>query len=79
MAGRGIECQRVTNLRIPQVLYARRDKSELLYVDIPRDFVAESEEPFDREKMKRLFNIGMELGRSSDPWSSSIPEVKDDW
>lgn len=52
---------------------AKRDQSDLLYVDIPEGYVSKSKEPFDSEEMKRLFDIGMELGMSSDPWSRTMP------
>lgn len=57
---------------------ARRDQSNLYYVDIPDDYSPEGVEPFDADEMKRLFNIGFELGVSSDPWARTMPiaEVK---
>ena len=54
-------------------VFAERDKSELLYVDIPRDFVSKAKEPFDVEEMNKLFDIGMKMGMSHDPWSRTIP------
>ena len=52
---------------------AQKERSEIFYVDIPADYSSESNELFDQEEMTRLFNLGMELGMSANPWNDSLP------
>ncbi|MCF8483548.1 MAG: patatin-like phospholipase family protein [Rhodospirillum sp.] len=46
----------------------QRDGVDLRILSIPPDFKAESEEPFDPIYMKRLYDLGLDLGRSGDRW-----------
>jgi hypothetical protein len=46
----------------------QRDGVDLRIQSIPPDFEADSEEPFDPVYMRRLYDLGLELGRSGDRW-----------
>lgn len=52
---------------------AQKEQSDIFYVDIPSDYVSDSKELFDREEMTRLFDLGMELGMSENPWNATLP------
>jgi predicted patatin/cPLA2 family phospholipase len=53
--------------------FAQRDGLSFNYTDIPDDFEMENDEPFDREEMKRLFDIGYEMSLSDDAWRKKPP------
>jgi hypothetical protein len=53
--------------------FTRRDGMGFHYVDIPDDYEPRSKEFFDQEEMNRLFEIGYRLGRSDNPWISTLP------
>jgi predicted acylesterase/phospholipase RssA len=53
--------------------FADRDGIDFNYVDVPPDFVAESKEAFDPVEMRRLFDIGYELGASGSAWKTDPP------
>jgi hypothetical protein len=53
--------------------FTRRDGMGFHYVDIPDDYQPRSKEFFDQEEMNRLFEIGYRLGRSDNPWISTLP------
>lgn len=50
---------------------------EFNYVGIPDDFVWEGREAFDREEMRRLFEVGRELAKSGNPWRT-VPPLYDE-
>lgn len=54
-------------------LVAQRDNVGFHYVGIPDDFVSASTEPFDREEMNRLFEIGYREGLSGGDWKDQPP------
>jgi hypothetical protein len=53
--------------------FARRDGIDFNYIGIPDDYEPQSTEMFDQAEMNRLFQIGYQLGMSSNPWRSSPP------
>jgi len=53
--------------------FAERDGIDFNFVDVPSDYVAESEEPFDKAEMNRLFEIGFRLGVSGTAWKTVPP------
>jgi len=56
-------------------LLAKRDGAEFNLAFIPSDFRARSHEPFDREYMRALFDVGFVQGRAGDRWFPAPPEV----
>jgi hypothetical protein len=40
---------------------------------IPADFNEVAKEPFDREYMQKLFDVGFALAKDGDPWSKLPP------
>jgi len=53
--------------------FAERDGIDFHFVDVPSDYIAGSEEPFDKEEMNRLFEIGYQLGVSGTAWKTEPP------
>ena len=53
--------------------FARRDGIDFNYTGIPEDYEPQSTEMFDQAEMNRLFQIGYQLGMSSNPWRSTPP------
>jgi predicted patatin/cPLA2 family phospholipase len=53
--------------------FARRDGIDLRYAAIPADFEWQSDQEFDPEEMRRLFDAGYELARSASPWRTEPP------
>jgi hypothetical protein len=43
------------------------------YAAVPDEFVSTAQEPFDREEMKRLFQLGYDLGSSGYKWNKELP------
>jgi hypothetical protein len=43
------------------------------YVAIPNDFESQADEPFDPREMKRLFELGHELGLAGTAWQDTPP------
>ena len=43
---------------------------------VPPEFHAESSEPFDREYMTRLFEVGENLARAGYPWAKTPGELE---
>lgn len=54
-------------------LVSRQAGGDFEFVSIPEDFVWEGEEGFDREEMRRLFEVGRELGASGEAWGDLPP------
>jgi len=54
-------------------LGAVRDNARFNLAYIPDDFEAESNEPFDPEYMRALFDLGYELARNGYDWANSPP------
>ena len=50
---------------------ARRDKMDFYLAYIPEDFHEVAKEPFDREYMRKLFDVGFELARTGYPWAKT--------
>jgi len=57
--------------RIYQI--AQRDGAEFRLAAIPESFDAVSNQPFDPAYMKKLFQLGYEMGRIGEPWSRTPP------
>lgn len=57
--------------RIYQI--AQRDGAEFRLTSIPESFDAVATQPFDPAYMKRLFQLGYEMGRIGEPWSRAPP------
>jgi hypothetical protein len=53
--------------------FTRRDDIGFNYTGIPDDYEPQSKELFDQAEMNRLFQVGYQLGMSSNPWRSSPP------
>jgi predicted acylesterase/phospholipase RssA len=53
--------------------FTRREGVAFRYVDIPDEFVSEATELFDQDEMKRLYDVGYQLGRSGDGWRDEPP------
>jgi hypothetical protein len=53
--------------------FARRDGIDFNYTGIPDDYEPQSTEMFDQAEMNRLFQVGYQLGMSSNPWRSTPP------
>jgi len=53
--------------------FARRDDIGFNYTGIPDDYEPQSTGLFDQAEMNRLFQIGYQLGMSSNPWRSTPP------
>ncbi|MFQ6023922.1 MAG: patatin-like phospholipase family protein [Acidiferrobacterales bacterium] len=52
---------------------ARLHDIDFSYVQIPSTYVSESSGLFDTSEIKRLFDLGMKLGASEDPWRGKPP------
>jgi hypothetical protein len=57
--------------RIYQI--ARRDQAEFRLASIPDSFDAVANQPFDPDYMKKLYQLGYEMGRIGEPWVRSPP------
>ena len=53
--------------------FTRRDNIGFNYTGIPDDYESQSTELFDQTEMNQLFQIGYQLGMSSNPWRSTPP------
>lgn len=53
--------------------FTQRDGLSFNFASIPDDFEMENDEPFDREEMKRLFEVGYEIAQSDDAWRKTPP------
>ena len=56
-------------------VFSQREQSQFYYAGIPRDYVSEATEPFDRDEMERLFEIGRQLGASENAWIAGVPGI----
>jgi predicted acylesterase/phospholipase RssA len=56
-------------------LRAQRDGLRYRLAYIPDEFEAESEEPFDLDYMRKLFELGYEQGRTGTAWKSEPPNL----
>lgn len=54
---------------------AVRDGAEFRLTSIPDRFNRVAKQPFDPAYMKELFALGVEMGRSGDPWARTPPEA----
>ena len=43
------------------------------YIAIPDDFESQADEPFDRREMKRLFELGYQMGLAGTAWQDTPP------
>ena len=43
------------------------------YIAIPDNFESEADEPFDPREMKRLFELGYEMGSAGSAWRYTPP------
>lgn len=46
------------------------------FVSIPDDYRAGTEEMFDPSEMRRLFDLGLSVATSEDPWRSTLPGIR---
>lgn len=51
--------------------YAKLNKMDFNIISIPPDFEEESKEPFDRNYMTALYDVGLNMGRNGIPWRKS--------
>ena len=51
---------------------AKDDKIGFSYMCIPSDYVTESTKMFDPVEMKRLFDMGFEMGKAGDKWQKTV-------
>ncbi len=51
---------------------AREDGVDFNYVSIPDDYISKSNEPFDPEEMKRLFDLGFDMAKSGNFWRKAF-------
>ena len=58
---------------MPRVV-AKRDNLDFHLAYIPETFLVESEEPFDPEYMRELYNLGYGMAREGYPWSPTPPD-----
>jgi predicted patatin/cPLA2 family phospholipase len=58
------------------VSFANNGNFDLQYVAIPQDYISHSTEAFDSQEMRRLFDLGYEMGLSGLAWQSDIPGVE---
>jgi hypothetical protein len=61
-------------------LAAKRDGLNFHMIHIPDSFSSRPDEQFDRDYMRKLFDVGRQLGRSKNPWHREPPgfaELKD--
>ena len=56
-------------------LFSQQEQSQFYYAGIPGDYVSEATEPFDRDEMERLFEIGRQLGASENAWIAGVPGI----
>jgi len=54
-------------------LHAEKDGYGFQYVGLPDDYEPEIDEPYNPEEMRRMFDIGFEIGRAGDGWRTSLP------
>ena len=53
--------------------FARRDGFGFFYAGIPAEVKIESAELFDRDAMKKLYDIGYEMALSGEVWRTELP------
>ncbi|MEJ1995869.1 MAG: patatin-like phospholipase family protein [Limibacillus sp.] len=53
-----------------------RDGGNYHLAYIPEDFTMKPEEPFDREYMKALYQLGFDLAKNGYPWDSEPPNLR---
>jgi len=51
---------------------ARRDNAEFGYMCIPCDYEPQSKKMCDQKEMKRLFDMGFEMGKAGDKWQKTL-------
>jgi hypothetical protein len=56
--------------------FSGRDRIGFRYAGIPADFEWASQQQFDPASMRRLYDVGYELGRSGDPWHQEPPGLQ---
>ena len=54
-------------------LHAEQDGYSFQYVGLPDDYESQSTQPYDQAEMKRMFDIGFEMGRTGEGWRSTPP------
>jgi predicted acylesterase/phospholipase RssA len=53
---------------------AKEDGVDFNYTSIPDDYISKSNEPFDPEEMKRLFDLGFDMAKSGNCWRKELGE-----
>jgi hypothetical protein len=56
-------------------VFAKRDGAEFYLASIPASFPAKSKEPFDRQYMRALFDLGFVQARAGYRWQPAPPEL----
>jgi predicted acylesterase/phospholipase RssA len=59
-------------------LFAKRDGAEFNLAAIPSNFPGQSREPFDRQYMRALFDVGFFQARAGYRWLAAPPELADE-
>ena len=54
-------------------LHALVDGYGFRFVTLPSEYKPESDQPYDQTEMKRMFNIGNEMGRAGRGWRTAPP------
>ena len=54
-------------------LHAMQDGYGFQYVGLPDDYEPQTNEPYNPEEMRRMFDIGFEMGRAGEGWRTSLP------
>ena len=52
---------------------ARARGSDFQYTEVPADFIWNSDQEFDGPEMRRLYDVGFQLGKSGDAWRRTPP------
>jgi hypothetical protein len=54
-------------------LHSQADGYGFQFVGLPDDFKPESNEPYNPAEMRRMFDIGHEMGRNNEGWRTTLP------
>lgn len=53
--------------------FTTQDNFGFNYTSVPDNFNKDGDEPFDQEVMRRLYDLGYQMGRSGDAWNTELP------
>lgn len=54
-------------------LHSQEDGYDFRYVGLPDDYAPENNQPYNPTEMKRMFDIGYDMGRHSEGWRTTLP------